>query len=53
VAGILADRTGSYGLGFTVLALLALLGSVFFLLAKRPPAPPVRAPVPGLAPMPR
>ena len=39
VAGILADRTGSYRLGFTVLALLAFVGSVFFLLAKRP-APP-------------
>jgi MFS family permease len=46
VAGILADRTGSYRLGFTVLALLALLGSVFFLLAKRPPAP-VRRSGPG------
>ena len=39
VAGILADRTGSYRLGFTVLALLAFCGSVFFLLAKRPPPP--------------
>jgi MFS family permease len=39
IAGILADRTGSYRLGFTVLALLAFLGSVFFLLAKRPPPP--------------
>ena len=38
VAGILADRTGSYRLGFTVLASLALLGSFFFLLARRPPA---------------
>jgi MFS family permease len=50
VAGILADRTGSYGLGFTVLALLALLGSVSFLLARRPP-PPARPPVPNLAPV--
>ena len=36
VAGILADRTGSYGLGFSVLAALAAVGSVFFLLARRP-----------------
>jgi sugar phosphate permease len=36
VAGILADRTGSYVPGFTVLAGLAALGSVFFLLARRP-----------------
>jgi sugar phosphate permease len=43
VAGIVADRTGSYRPGFTVLAALALLGSVFFLLAKRPP-PPAREP---------
>lgn len=36
VAGILADRTGNYELGFTILAVLAGMGSVFFLLAKRP-----------------
>ena len=36
VAGILADRTGSYGLGFSVLAALAGVGSVFFLRARRP-----------------
>src|SRR5919106_1683790 len=36
VAGILADRTGSYVPGFSVLAGLAALGSVFFLLARRP-----------------
>ncbi|HVL35750.1 MAG TPA: MFS transporter, partial [Burkholderiales bacterium] len=39
IAGILADATGSYRAGFTVLALLAGLGSMFFLLAKRPPRP--------------
>jgi sugar phosphate permease len=49
VAGILADRTGSYRLGFTVLASLALVGSLFFLLARRPPPPAVRAPAPQLA----
>jgi MFS family permease len=37
VAGILADRTGSYIPGFVVLAGLAALGSVAFILA-RPPA---------------
>jgi sugar phosphate permease len=39
VAGFLADTTGSYRTGFTVLALLAGLGSVFFILAKRPELP--------------
>ena len=42
MAGILADRTGSYQVGFTTLAILAALGSVFFALAVRP-APPHRA----------
>lgn len=36
VAGIFADMTGNYRMGFTVLAILAILGSLFFLLAKRP-----------------
>jgi sugar phosphate permease len=36
VAGVLADLTGNYRAGFTVLALLAGLGSLFFLLAKPP-----------------
>jgi hypothetical protein len=39
VAGILADVTGSYQIGFTVLALFAGFGSTFFLLAKKPPPP--------------
>jgi len=38
LAGILADATGNYKAGFTTVAVLAGLGSVFFLLAK-PPAP--------------
>jgi MFS family permease len=42
VAGILADRTGDYRLGFTVLALLAGAGMLFFVLAT-PPSPPVSA----------
>jgi len=36
IAGVLADMTGNYRAGFTVLALLAGLGSLFFLLARRP-----------------
>ena len=36
LAGIFADLTGDYRAGFTVLAVLAGVGSLFFLLAKRP-----------------
>jgi sugar phosphate permease len=36
VAGILADRTGSYVAGFSILAALAATGSIFFVLARRP-----------------
>jgi sugar phosphate permease len=39
VAGILRDRTESYQMGFTILALLAGLGSIFFWLATPPPQP--------------
>ncbi len=39
VAGVLADLTGDYRLGFTVLALVAGSGSVLFLLAKKPEHP--------------
>jgi len=39
IAGVLADVTGNYRTGFTVLALLAGLGSAFFLLAKMPARP--------------
>jgi sugar phosphate permease len=39
IAGFLADLTGNYRAGFTVLALLAGLGSVFFLAAKKPMRP--------------
>jgi MFS family permease len=41
IAGVLADRTGSYEMGFRILAGLAALGSIFFVLARRP-APPRR-----------
>ncbi|OGA44370.1 MAG: hypothetical protein A3G25_09100 [Betaproteobacteria bacterium RIFCSPLOWO2_12_FULL_63_13] len=36
VAAALADWSGNYRTGFTFLAVLAALGSVFFMLAKRP-----------------
>jgi sugar phosphate permease len=39
IAGILADATGNYRAGFTILALLAGLGSLFFVLARRPERP--------------
>ena len=39
IAGILADMTGNYRAGFTTLAVLAGLGSVFFLMARRPERP--------------
>jgi sugar phosphate permease len=39
IAGVLADLTGSYRSGFTILALLAGLGSLFFVLAKKPERP--------------
>jgi len=43
IAGIVADVTGDYRAGFTILALLARIGSIFFLLARRP-SRPLRAP---------
>jgi MFS family permease len=42
IAGVMADHFGNYTAGFTVLSCMAALGSIFFLLAKRPD-PPVRA----------
>ena len=36
VAGVLADLTGDYRLGFTLLAILSSLGSLAFILATRP-----------------
>lgn len=41
IAGVVYDRTGSYQLGFDILAGIALVGSVFFVLARKP-APPRR-----------
>jgi MFS family permease len=42
IAGVMADRFGNYTAGFTILAGMAAMGSIFFLLAKRPD-PPKRA----------
>ena len=39
LAGILRDQTGSYVGGFTILAVLAGIGSIFFILAGPPPPP--------------
>jgi sugar phosphate permease len=39
IAGAFADATGNYRTGFTLLAILAGLGSSFFLLAKKPARP--------------
>jgi cyanate permease len=39
LAGVLADVTGSYSAGFTVLALLSGAGMLFFALASPPKAP--------------
>jgi sugar phosphate permease len=39
LSGVLADLTGNYRAGFTVLAVLAGMGSLFFVLAKRPAQP--------------
>src|SRR5688572_25877886 len=36
IAGAFADWTGDYRMGFTILAVLAALGSLFFWLARRP-----------------
>jgi len=39
IAGVFADLTGNYRVGFTILALLAGLGSLFFVLARKPEPP--------------
>jgi sugar phosphate permease len=41
IPGIFADLTGDYRLGFTIIAVLAGLGSGFFVLAKKPKRPSV------------
>jgi MFS family permease len=47
IAGVMADLTGNYRAGFTTLAVLAGLGSAFFLFARRP-ARPRRGGPPGV-----
>ena len=42
IAGVLADATGDYRVGFTTLALLAGVGSLFFVFAKKPAKPAAR-----------
>ena len=49
VAGVLADRTGNYEAGFTVLAIGALLGSGFFMAAKKPRPPQRRSATPDIS----
>ncbi|MGE3856164.1 MAG: MFS transporter [Dehalococcoidia bacterium] len=39
IVGWLYDQSNSYAFGFTLIALLSVLGSVFFILATRPPLP--------------
>ena len=51
IAGILADRTGSYQTGFVVLAALAAMGSLFFAFARRPTRARVRRRAEGEAPI--
>lgn len=43
LAGYMADRYGNYQLGFTVLAAVAAIGSVFFFFAYKPTPPGERA----------
>ncbi len=57
IAGISYDTTGSYEFGFTLLAILASFGSLFFVFATKPVLPepaavpePPRATVPPVAP---
>lgn len=39
IAGLMADRFGNYEYGFTLLAILAGLGSIFFVFATKPEPP--------------
>lgn len=39
IAGVMYDQTGNYRLGFDILAGIALTGSIFFLLARKPEKP--------------
>jgi MFS family permease len=51
VAGIMADTTGDYVAGFTILAVLSGVGSGFFIFARRPSLPePQAAPAAAAGP---
>ena len=53
IAGISYDTTGSYEIGFTLLAILAACGSLFFVFATKPELPEGRAaPSPTAVPAP-
>lgn len=43
IAGVMADLTGNYEMGFSLLALLAALGSLSFMLATKPLLPDTKA----------
>ena len=49
IAGFAYDITGDYRVGFDILAVMALLGSVFFILARKPDPPQRRPYVPHAA----
>jgi len=44
IAGILADATGNYRAGFTILGVLAGIGSLFFFFARKPEFPLLEKP---------
>jgi hypothetical protein len=52
VAGLMAAATGSYELGFTILAVLAGMGSVFFILAMPRSDPASCSPPASMSPRP-
>ena len=53
IAGISYDTTGSYEIGFTLLAILASFGSLFFVFATKPELPEAHAaPSPSAEPAP-
>ena len=53
IAGVSYDTTGSYEVGFTLLAILAASGSLFFVFATKPELPEERAaPSPSAEPAP-
>ena len=53
IAGVSYDATGSYEIGFTLLAILAASGSLFFVFATKPELPEERAaPSPSAEPAP-